>query len=334
MDKWPPASPFSIDYLWVGLIQPGWAELGWAARSKHLLCLLSPSLFLGRSKGRGGEGRGAERRGGEGASATLRVHSLPLTNAGAHQNMRSDLCLHHLALHKQMRRPCTGCLHTGEVTGSRDRFALWCALKMQVRRVDELLPLVHCEKIPKSGVMFALTLWRRRAVTSPGVFVKATADMNPRPRQLHWLTEALQVFYPPPLLGWSHVHVRPPVTLSARTDAPSTPHASDGANVGPLQHLFGGNERAWRECCWWRGAEGWRRRRHSGPVQDQKEWKPPSEFGWERTLHWKSKRRGTASVSLPSCKSPSSTLDRIASLYTPLIALLIRSSSIYSPWHN
>lgn len=123
--------------------------------------------------------------------------------------------------------------------------------------------------------------------------LKAAADMKSGLKWLNRLIEEPQVFF-----GWSRVCVCPFITLSVRSDAPSVPYASDGANISPFQHLSGGNEWAWRERWWRRRRKRWRRRRPGGPVQEQKERKHPCEFGWEWTFCWKSKRRGIASVFL------------------------------------
>lgn len=83
-----------LHWLFVGGINP-LAELGWAERRKHLLCLPSPLLLLRRRRG---EGRG----GGSGMLRALSpTHRCKHTRQDALRSLLTSS-----AQSKQMRRPC------------------------------------------------------------------------------------------------------------------------------------------------------------------------------------------------------------------------------------
>lgn len=307
-----------LHWLFAGGINP-LAELGWAERRKHLLCPLSPLLFLRR---RGGEERGA-------GSGTLRTLSLPPTNANTHGNMRSDLCLHH----RRSPNRWDACMHAcsgvpasipawvphDTLKDGRPRSLRTCAHAEDAggewfprgeSRNELLLEAVKQE----SGDLIRCVLFELRRTWNPGWSDELDCYKSHRCFSGGPVAACVR-------LSLTHIH------KSVRPDAPSAPYASDGANISPFQHLSGGNEWARRERWWRRRRERWRRRRPGGPIQEQKERKHPCEFGWEWTLCWKSERRGIASVFLSSYQSPSSTQDRITrpcvSLYTFLIVRII-----------
>lgn len=139
MDRWAPTSPFSIDYLWVGLIR----RLSWAEPSAISICFRPR---LPRYYSRGGEARGGEGRGG--GSGTLRTLSPTHKCKYTRQHVLRFL-LASSAQSKRMRHPCTHArlgvpadqlVWPPSRTGSPDCFTLLGTLKMREGSVSSGSP--------------------------------------------------------------------------------------------------------------------------------------------------------------------------------------------------